>query len=74
MTASWPRAPVQKRLAETTAKDKLKQMGKQDCKLNAHYKRVWCVYLGDTTKQTASECFASPTTLPRVVLEGGVGD
>ena len=64
---------VQKCIADTIAKDKLERVAKHNCKLNADYKKEWCEIPGEASKEAASNCFASPTILPRVVLEGGVG-
>lgn len=64
---------VQQCLADTMAKGKLEKIGKQNCELNARYKREWCSVPGDATDEAASQCFASPTLLPRVVVDGGVG-
>jgi hypothetical protein len=64
---------VQDCLADTIAKDNLDEIGKHNCKLNARYKREWCSVSGDATDEASAKCFVSPTLLPRVVVEGGVG-
>lgn len=65
---------VQDCVAAMDAKYKIQSSTAQNCRLNALYKREWCASIPDSGGQrSASKCFKSSRTLPRVVLNGGVG-
>jgi hypothetical protein len=66
---------VQDCLRRIVIEDKIKNTSPENCKLNTRYKKEWCAHFVEYRKNsTMPECMESQSSIPKNVLNGGVGD